>query len=291
MAGPDGDAVHEQFAGALDHRGGVVVAAGARPGDHDHEIRDRRRLPHDRLDLRRVVRHDRRRVRLAARLARLGDEHQRVRVHQLAGGGLLADRTDLVPGRDDAHPRRAAHRERGVAGGRRGGDVDRPQPVPLGQEQLGRAHVLPDRAHVLPRRDRGAHRRHLAVPVDVLAHDDRVIAVGQRVAGVDDREVRDRHRRRLRRAERVRRPHGDPVHRARVIGGRGAQRPHRCGGHAPGRLVQRHLDRLRPPPFERPEPRGERLLRRHVVQEGTVPLLASRSDPVQETCLARFLHG
>ena len=43
-------------------RGRVVVAAGARPGDHDHEVGARRRLPHRRLDPLRVVGHDRRRV-------------------------------------------------------------------------------------------------------------------------------------------------------------------------------------------------------------------------------------
>ena len=66
------------------------------------------------------------------------------------------------------------------------GEVDGAQPVALGQQQLGRADVLADRAHVLPRRGGGADLRHVVLPVHVLAHDDGVEALGQRVAGVDD---------------------------------------------------------------------------------------------------------
>jgi hypothetical protein len=59
----------------------------------------------------------------------------------------------------------------------------------LGQQELGRAHVLADRAHVLIWR-RGRPQLGLgAVEVHVLAHDDGVVAVGQRIARVDGREV------------------------------------------------------------------------------------------------------
>jgi hypothetical protein len=267
MPGADRNAVDEQRAGAIDHGRGVVVAPRARPGDHDDQVGGRRTLPHRCRDPFGVVRDDRARRRLAAGLARLRDEHERVRVDELAGRRLGAERPHLVARRDDVHARGAADAQRGVARGRRGGEVDRPQPVPLGQQQLRRAHVLPDRAHVLPRRDGGAHRRHVALPVDVLAHDDGVEAVRQRVARVDDGEPRHRLGRRLGRPHGVRRPHRDAVHRARVVGGRRAERPDGRGGHAPERVLQRHVDGLGPPAAERAEPRGERLRRRHVVQE------------------------
>ena len=35
MAGPDGDAVDGELSQPVDERGGVVIAAGARAGDHD----------------------------------------------------------------------------------------------------------------------------------------------------------------------------------------------------------------------------------------------------------------
>ena len=78
-----------------------------------------------------------------------------------------------------------------AAGGR---EVDRAQPVALGEQQLGGADVLADRAHVLPGRGGGPDLRHVVRPVDVLAHDDRVEAVRERVAGVDDRVARERAR-------------------------------------------------------------------------------------------------
>ena len=62
---------------------------------------------------------------------------------------------------------------------------------PVGQQQLGGADVLADRAHVLVGRDRGAQLGAPAVVVvDVLAHDDGVEAVGQRIAGVERRRRR-----------------------------------------------------------------------------------------------------
>jgi hypothetical protein len=65
------------------------------------------------------------------------------------------------------------------AGGRRGGDVDRPQAMPGRQQQLGGAHVLADRAHVLVGRDGGAQlRARGVVVVDMLAHDDGIEASG-----------------------------------------------------------------------------------------------------------------
>ena len=237
MARLDGDAVDEQRAGLLDDGGGVVVAPGARAGDHDHQVGTPGALAHGGRDQRRVVGHDRHRLGLAAGLARLRGEHQRVRVDELPRRRLgAAERPHLVARRDDEHARGAPDRQRRVACRGRGGEVDGPQPVALGQQQLGRADVLPDRAHVLPRRRRGAHLGHAAGPVQLLAHHDRVEALGQRVAGVDDGEVRQRPRRRLRRPERVGGAHGDPVHRGGVVGGRGAQRPHRRRRHAAERL-------------------------------------------------------
>ena len=105
------------------------------------------------------------------------------------------------------------------AGRGAGGDVDRAQPVALGQQQLGGADVLADRADVLVGRHGGAQ---LGAPVrsvvHVLAHDDGVVAGRQRVAGVDDLEVVQQHRCGLGGADGLGGPHGDAVH------GRGVER-------------------------------------------------------------------
>ena len=264
----DGDAVHEQRARPLHDGRRVVVAPGARAGDDDHEVGRGRSLPHRGRDPVGVVGEDRRCLDLAAGFLRLRGEHQRVRVDELTRRRRrAADRPDLVAGRDHEHARRAADRQRGVAGGRGRGEVDGPQPVPLGQQQLGRADVLADRAHVLPRGDRRAHLGNAALPVQLLAHHDRVEALRQRVAGVDDGEPLHLHRRRLGRPEGVRRAHRDPVHCSRVVGGRGAQRPDGRRGHAAERVGERGLDRLDPAPLQRAQPGCQRLLGGDVADE------------------------
>ena len=97
----------------------------------------------------------------AVAAGRLGlrDEHERVRVEDHAGRRLGADRADLVAGRQHRDDRRAVDEHVDGAGGRRGGDVDRPQAMALGQQQLGGADVLADRAHVLVGRDGAAQLR------------------------------------------------------------------------------------------------------------------------------------
>ena len=92
----------------------------------------------------------------------------------------------LVPGGQDGDHGTAPHHQVGGPGGRRGGEIDGTQPVTLGQQQLGGAHVLADRAHVLEGRHRRPQLGGAADVVHVLAHDDRVAAVGHRVAGVHD---------------------------------------------------------------------------------------------------------
>ncbi len=133
MAGADGDAVDGELAQPIDQRGGVVVAAGARAGDHDQQV-----APFDRgLDRigerGLVVGLDRQHFDLTARLAGLAGEHQRVGLQQFAGFERAADRAHLVAGRKDRHHRLAVHadfggcprprppqRRPGAAGGRPG---------------------------------------------------------------------------------------------------------------------------------------------------------------------------
>ena len=224
-----GDAVHREGARSVHDGGGVVVAAGARAGHHDHEVAAGRGAEQRGDDLVGVVAHDRQRDRLAADLARLGGEHERVRVGDLALGEGLPERTDLVARRQDGHDGPAVHHELREAGGARGGDVHGPQPVALGQEQLGRADVLADRAHVLVGRRGLAQLGVGALVVHVLAHDHGVEVLGHGVAGVHGREVAGRHqeRRRGARAHGRGRPHRDPVHGRGVVGRGGETRPHR----------------------------------------------------------------
>ena len=63
--------------------------------------------------------------------------------------GGRADRPDLVPGGQDGDHRAAPDDEVGRARGGRGGQVRGAQPVPLGEQQFGRADVLADRPDML----------------------------------------------------------------------------------------------------------------------------------------------
>jgi hypothetical protein len=274
MAGADGHAVDGQRAEAIDDRGRVVVAAGARAGDDDHEVRAGRGAANRRGDALGIVGLDRQAPGLAAGLLGLGGEHQRVRVEDLARPDVRAHRADLVAGRQHGHDRTAVDEHVRRARGGRGGDVDGAQAMALGQQQLGRADVLADRAHVLVGRHGPAHLRRAALVVDLLAHDDGVVALGQRVAGVDDDVgvVRQEDRRALAGADGVGGAHGDAVHRRRVERRRGARGPHRRGGDAADRLGERQADRLDAPRAarggERGAPGGERLGGGDVVDVG-----------------------
>ena len=72
--------------------------------------------------------------------------------------------------------------------------------------------------HVLVGRDRGPQLRAVVLVVDLLAHDDGIEAVGQRIAGVDhDVGVRlEQHRRGVAGPDRVGGAHRDAVHRGGV---------------------------------------------------------------------------
>jgi hypothetical protein len=274
VAGPHRDAVHGERAGARDDPGGVVVAPRARTGDEHHQVGAGSGLAHRLGDEGGVVGDDRRDACAAPQLAGLRGEHERVGVEDLAGGGLRADGADLVAGRDDHdrrcppdgqlhHPRRCCCR-----------DVDRAQAVARGEQQLGGGDVLADRAHVLVRRYGGPHLGGLARAVHVFAHDHGVVAVGQRVPGVDDGEVCEQHGRRLGGAHGVGGPHGDPVHAGAVEGGGGAAGPHRLGRHPSDGLAHRHAHRVHPGRATgcraRVPPRVERLVGGHVGHERRV---------------------
>jgi hypothetical protein len=239
--------VHGERAGRVHHAGGVVVAAGARPGDQHDQIGVPGGLADGRGDQLGVVGDDVGGPRVAADLGGLGGQHQRVGVGDVAGSEVGADRADLVAGRDDHHPGPAPDGQLDRAGGGARGDVDRAQPVPFGQQQFGGADVLADRADVLVGRHGGAQLGPaVRGPVHVLAHDDRVVAGRERITGVDDVEVGQPDRRRLRGADGVRGQDRDPVHRGGVEGGRGAARPHRLGGDPPQRPGHRHPHHVHP---------------------------------------------
>ena len=218
MAGAHRDAVHHQRPEFSYDPGGVVVAAGARTCHDDQQIA----VGHGGADglgnASRVVWLDRQALRFAVGLTCLDGQHERVGIEDLPRADLGADRPYLVTGGQHADPRAAPDEKIGGPGGGSRGEVDRPQPVTLGQQQLGCADVLADRAHVLIRGHGRAQLGAAACVVHVLTHDDRVASGGHRVTGVDHVVgVRIQvYGRRLAGAEGVGGAHGDPVHAGRV---------------------------------------------------------------------------
>jgi hypothetical protein len=248
VAGPDGDAVHGQHPEVGHHPGRVVVAARARAGHDDEQVTAGNRGADRACDAGRVIRLDRQAARLAAGLTRLRGEHERVGVDDLAGAGVRADRPHLVPGRQDGDDRAAPDQQVRGPRRRRGGDVGGPQPVTLGQQQLGGADVLADRAHVLVGRHGCAQLGGAVAVVDVLTHHDRVAPIGHRVPGVDHVVVSGLQvdRRGLTRAEGVGGPDRDPVHAGRVERWRGTGGPYRLGGDQAGRVLHSDPHRRQP---------------------------------------------
>ena len=152
MAGPDRDAVHGQGASCGHDLGGVVVAAGAGAGDDDQQIAVGRGGPRRPRRCRAgssgsIGRHCASQPASRAWAASISELVSRIS----PGPGWVPIGPYLVAGGEHDDPR-AAPDERGRwPGGRRGGEIDRAQPVTLGQQQLGCADVLADRAHVLIR--------------------------------------------------------------------------------------------------------------------------------------------
>ena len=219
VARPHRHAVHGERSDLGHDRGRVVVAARARAGDHDHEVRPRGGRAHRRGDLVGTSGVTSKRCASQPAASAWAASITRVRVGELALAELGADRADLVAGRDHRDDRPAPHDQLGRSRRARRRHIHRPQPVPGGEQQLRRAHVLADRAHVLVRRGGGAQLDRLAVElVHVLAHDDGVEVARDRVAGVDDLEAAglEPDRRGLAGADRVGRVHGDAVHGRRV---------------------------------------------------------------------------
>ena len=245
MAGPDRDAVHGQRAELGHDPGGVVVAARARSRHDDQQVTAGHGGADRGGDAVRVVGLDRQAARLAAGLPRLRGQHERVGVEYLAGAGPRADRPHLVPGGQDGDDRPAPDQQLGGPRGRGRGEVGGPQPVPLGQQQLGGADVLADRADVLVGGHGGAQLGGGAAGVvDVLPHDHGVPPVGHRVAGVHHvvavRGQVDGGC--LAGTEGVGGAHGDPVHARRVEGRRRPGGPHGLGGDPARGFRQAGLD-------------------------------------------------
>ena len=180
----DGERSHRR-----DHLGRVVVAARARAGDHDHEVRSRGRRPHRLRDLLRHVGRDLEPVRLAARRLGLGGEHQR-RSCRAARRPSARSRPDGArrPWGSRSQPAGAAPPARSRP--------RRPRPPRRPARSRWPAGSSSSAALTSSPIDRtcwnGAAAACSSTPavdlVHVLAHDDGVEVAGNRVARVDDLE-------------------------------------------------------------------------------------------------------
>ena len=215
MAGAHRDAPHDDPPDAAQDVRRVVAAAGARPGDDEHEVRASGRIADRGCETAGVVGQDRRAHGATAGLAGLGLEHDRVRVGELADRELRRGRAQLVARRQDRDDRRAVDREPGVAGGGGERQVHRPEPTARREHELPGRDVLADAADVRAGGDRRGDQHGVVAEGDALARDHRVAPGGERVAGVDDVEPRpgQPHRIGLARRARVGAGDGDAVHR------------------------------------------------------------------------------
>ena len=264
--------VHGQRADLGDDRGGVVVASGARAGDHDHEVGPRGGGADGRGDLLGNVGGDLEAVRLASGRLGLGGEHHGVRVGQLALAELGAHRPDLVAGRDHRHDR--------PRGARRARSRPRLPPPPRPPAAAGGRPAAAARPRSRPRRSSGragtgAAAARSSTPPSTSWTSSRMTTaskspgIGSPVSTTSKAPASSRTGRGLARADGVRGTHRDAVHRRRVEGrGRGpsprrarpsrARPPHRAAA-ARSRAARGSRRPRTPPPRRRaPRRRGDR---------------------------------
>ena len=224
--------------------GGVIIAADAGAGDHEHEIRGKRCPPDLGGDRVRVVG------------LHIGDEgpgaglngsrgkQDGVAVHDVTWTELGADRLDLIPGRDDRDDRLPGDLQRGMAGRGGGGKVGRAQPAAGRDEQLTGLEVLADGPHMPSARcGTGDPRAAVGVDPDAFALYHGVHARWYRIAGVDPGERRGGEPARARRTVSggtvsggtvsggTVRSYRDAIHRGAGGARRGPQGPDRGGCH------------------------------------------------------------
>ncbi len=250
MPGPDRDSLHDDLARLRNHCDGVVAATLRGAGDEQDEIGFGGGIRECHREQLGVVGDDRLSYGHAAGLRHHRGEHERVCLDDLVHSGLGAERDELVPRGQDRDDRTLADEDGGLPDRPEHGEVGGTEQAAGGEHEIAGSDVLAHLAYVgeggYLTLDPGAVLHH-----DVLAPDDGVRAGRHRVARVDGAigVLAEGHRR----AGGGPRGDGDPVHRGRIEGRRGARREDRlCRDPARCEL---EADRLPP---ERAQPAGAR---------------------------------
>ena len=223
LAGFDGNAVIKHLADLPDGGGGVVVPPGGGAGVEDHHVALAGGFGEHVTDLVEAVRHDGIGLRHRAPVLQHGGKDGGIELQDVARLRVGAGRDDLVPGGDDPHHGLADDFCLENAACDHGADRGGTDLHEARQDHLPGADIFADLANMLPGCRRGVDRNAAVVVLDdVLHHDDRVAALGDRVAGIDHGEAvgAERHGRGLGGAEAVPGMKGDAVHGAgRIVRG------------------------------------------------------------------------
>ena len=190
LAGLHGNAVVQHLAQLSDNPGGEVLPAGRRTGVQDDHIAFRSSLGNHGLDLVKFIGNDGIHLCFGTPLPDHGRENGAVEFQNIAGLGVGAGRNNLITGGDDANHGLAddfdfqhTAGDHGTDGRGRNGHMGR-------QDHFSCTDILTDLADVLPGGGSSVDGNGaILVLYDILHHDDRIAALGNRVAGVQNDEL------------------------------------------------------------------------------------------------------
>ena len=191
LAGPHGDAPQVQLGAQLFQRGAHEVQVAHRDARRRHEHVRVLDGPQPALDVVEIVGGDAEIDRLAADLDGLGHQRVGVGVRDLSRTGLLTEVGQLVPGREDGHPRPATHAHLRPAQGGQESHLGRTDHLARREHAVARTDVLAARPDERARLDRARDHDARGVGLDVLLGDDGIGAVRHGRPGEDaDRRPR-----------------------------------------------------------------------------------------------------
>ena len=190
LAGLHGDAVVQHFSQLPDDPGGEILPTGRGTGVQDDHIAFRSSLGNHGLDLVEFIGNDGVHLRLGTPLTDHSGENGAVEFQNITGLGVGAGRDDLVAGGDDANHRLADDFDFQHTAGDHGTDGRRRNGHMGGQDHFTGADILTDLADMLPGGGSGVDGNGaILVLYDILHHDDRIAALGNGVAGVQNDEL------------------------------------------------------------------------------------------------------
>ena len=113
-------------------------------------------------------------------------EHSGVGFNDVSLFGVITRLDDFGPGRNDSDTGLGKYRNLRYAAGKQNTYVDRPNFVIAGQDHLAANNIFPDRSDVLPGVGRRMNDNSVFRLLNIFSHDDGIVWLFNRIAGIDN---------------------------------------------------------------------------------------------------------